>query len=147
MTDTPDLLGSISPFDRVLGLRVTSAGPDEVVAELPVTEGLLQAHGILHGGVYCAAVETVTSVGATLQVGLDERVVGMGNHTRFLRAVTGGSLTVRATPESRDGQVLVWAARVTDEDGRLVAEGLVTLFHLDRAAPRPGAVTGTTVEA
>lgn len=137
MTDSTDLLGSVSPFDRVMGLRVTAATAQEVVAELPVTESLLQAHGILHGGVYCAAVETVTSVGATLQVGLNERVVGMSNHTRFLRAVTGGTLTVRATPEARDGQVLVWAARVTDDDDRLVAEGMVNLFHLDPPPPTP----------
>jgi uncharacterized protein (TIGR00369 family) len=61
-------------FDRLMGLRLTSADGDRVEAVLPITADLLQAHGIVHGGVYSAAIETCTSVGASLRAGLDQQV-------------------------------------------------------------------------
>lgn len=128
---------SLSPLDKLLGLRLIEANADVVVAELPVTERLLQPHGIVHGGVYCAIIETATSIGAAMQVGLQERVVGISNNTRFFRAVTEGTLTCRATPEGGDDEFLLWRGTITDEAGRLAAEGFVNLLHLKpQGAPR-----------
>jgi uncharacterized protein (TIGR00369 family) len=130
MPERPDDHLALSPLDQLLGLRLVEASADVVVTELTVTERLMQPHGIVHGGVYCAIIETATSVGAAMQAGLEERVVGISNHTRFIRAVNEGTLTCRATPEAGDGDVLTWKAVVTDEAGRLVAEGLVNLLRL-----------------
>ncbi|MFD0852873.1 PaaI family thioesterase, partial [Actinomadura adrarensis] len=71
MNATPDImefLGDLpNPFDRMLGLRLTHADPSRVEAELPVTQDLMQAYGIVHGGVYCTVVETTASVGAAVR--------------------------------------------------------------------------------
>ncbi|HEY7484749.1 MAG TPA: PaaI family thioesterase [Streptosporangiaceae bacterium] len=121
-------------FDGLIGLRLTHADGDRVEAVVPITDKLLQAHGIVHGGVYCAAIESVTSIGASLRAGLDHQVVGISNRTQFHRATRSGTLSVTATLASDDSPRQLWDATVTDDGGRLVASGQVQLMRLD---PRP----------
>jgi 1,4-dihydroxy-2-naphthoyl-CoA hydrolase len=122
--------GYAGPLDQTLGLLVTAASGEEVVAELEVTGKLMQAYGIVHGGVYCAITETVCSMGAAITVGLDQQVVGVSNHTRFIRAVRGGRLTARAHPVDRVGDHITWQSTITDDKDRVVAEGTVNLLRL-----------------
>lgn len=135
MSEPADLSAALSPFGRLLGLRLIEAGADLVVAELPVSDRLMQPQGIVHGGVYCAIIETATSIGAAMHVGLPERVVGISNNTRFFRPVTRGTLTCRAEPESCDDEFQLWRGVVSDEAGRSVADGLVNLVHLRDREP------------
>jgi uncharacterized protein (TIGR00369 family) len=121
------------PLDQTLGLLVTEASGQEVVAELEVTDRLMQGYGIVHGGVYCAITETVCSIGAALTVGLEHQVVGVSNHTHFIRAVRGGSLTARARPVDRVDDHVTWQSTITDDRGRVVAEGTVNLLRLTPA--------------
>ncbi|GAA2139662.1 PaaI family thioesterase [Actinomadura napierensis] len=132
-----DPSGYAGPLDRTLGLRVVEASDREVVAEIEVTGRLMQAYGIVHGGVYCAINETVCSMGAALTVGLEHRVVGISNHTRFMRAVREGRLTARARPVDRVGDHVTWQATITDDKGRVAAEGTVNLLRLTPQGP-PG---------
>jgi 1,4-dihydroxy-2-naphthoyl-CoA hydrolase len=133
-----DPSGYAGPLDRTLGLVVTEASDREVVAEIEVTGELMQAYGIVHGGVYCAINETVCSMGAALTVGLEHQVVGVSNHTRFIRAVREGRLTARARPVDRVGDHLTWQATITDGTGRVAAEGTVNLLRLTpQGAPEP----------
>jgi uncharacterized protein (TIGR00369 family) len=118
-------------FDRLVGLRITSADGRRVEAVLPVTAELLQAHGIVHGGVYCSVIESVTSIGASLRAGLHHQVVGISNRTQFHRAVRSGTLSITATLAGDDAPRQLWDATVTDEDGRLVASGQVHLMRLE----------------
>jgi 1,4-dihydroxy-2-naphthoyl-CoA hydrolase len=131
--DRDDIEFGESPgeFDRLIGLRLTHADAERVEAVLPVTTQLFQAHGIVHGGVYCSAIELVASVGASLRVGLDQRVVGISNRTQFHRAIRSGTLSVQATLASDDSPRQLWEATVTDEGGRLIASGQVHLMRLD----------------
>ncbi|TDD68043.1 PaaI family thioesterase [Actinomadura darangshiensis] len=122
--------GYAGPLDETLGLLVTEASDREVVAELDVTDKLMQGYGIVHGGVYCSITETVCSIGAALTAGLDNQVVGVSNHTRFIRAVRGGRLLARARPVDRVGDHLTWQSTITDDKGRVVAEGTVNLLRL-----------------
>ncbi|TDE26692.1 PaaI family thioesterase [Actinomadura sp. 6K520] len=127
---TVERVGYAGPLDRTLGLLVIEASEREVVAELEVTDKLMQAYGIVHGGVYCAITETVCSMGAAFTVGLESQVVGVSNHTRFIRAVREGVLTARAHPVDRVDDHLTWRSTITDERDRVVAEGTVNLLRL-----------------
>lgn len=126
--------GYAGPLDETLGLLVVEASEQEVVAELEVTDKLKQAYGIVHGGVYCSITETVCSMGAALTAGLENQVVGVSNHTRFIRAVRDGRLTARARPIDRVGDHLTWQSTITDEQGRVVAQGTVNLLKLSPPA-------------
>src|SRR5690606_26361579 len=76
-----------SGWTRAMGMTFTTLGPEQVALEWTVGPEHLQPFGLVHGGVYCGAIETVCSVGAVLAAGADIDVVGVENHTSFLRPV------------------------------------------------------------
>lgn len=125
-----------------MGIRFVRAMGGEVVAEIEIGPSHLQPYGLVHGGVYSGLVETVTSVGAALDVmPRGQSAVGLENHTSFLQAVREG--TIRATARQIVGgrRTQVWEANVVDGGGRLVATGRVRFLVLDAG----GAVAGETV--
>jgi uncharacterized protein (TIGR00369 family) len=116
-----------------MGLTITHATKDEVRAELTVGTQHLQGYGIVHGGVHCGIIETLSSMGAYLFAReRGQHVVGLENNTSFIRAVrAGATLHAVATPITRGRQTQVWQAQVLDEQERLVATGRVRLLCLD----------------
>jgi uncharacterized protein (TIGR00369 family) len=116
-----------------MGMEITLATKDEVRAELTIGPQHLQSYGIVHGGVHSGVIETLASIGAFLfaqQRG--QHVVGLENHTSFIRAVRAGTkLHAVATPITRGRQTQVWEARVLDEEDRIVATGRVRLLCLE----------------
>ena len=118
-------------FAKLIGLRVDEASGERVVAVLPVTPELFQPYGQVHGGAYAAAVETTASIGAHLAMDGKVLVVGISNHTDFLRAVRDGELRIEATPLAKGRSTQLWQAAITDDPGRLVAHGKVRIMHLE----------------
>jgi 1,4-dihydroxy-2-naphthoyl-CoA hydrolase len=123
-------------FLKLVGLRIEQASGDRVVLTCPVTPDLHQPFGLVHGGVYATLAETAASVGASLWFGDRGKVVGVSNHTDFLRAVRRGELRAEATPLSRGRTTQLWQVEVADEQGRLIAHAKVRLQNLSEA---PGA--------
>jgi uncharacterized protein (TIGR00369 family) len=117
-------------FDAAMGFRMVEAGPDRVVIAWDVSEANHQPFGIVHGGAYCGIVESAASWGAGLWLGERGKVVGVSNHTDFLRAVSSGTLTATATPLHRGRSQQLWQVEVLDTDDRLVARGQVRLQNL-----------------
>jgi uncharacterized protein (TIGR00369 family) len=127
---TDDSAALTRGFDQVLGTRLVEADGDHVVLAADVRPQLLQPYGIVHGGVHCALIETAASAGAALWFADRGNVVGVANHTNFIRAVREGTLTVTATPVQRGRTQQLWQVDVTDDDGRLVARGEVRLANI-----------------
>ena len=131
----PDMAATVhdamaTGFAAANGFRITEAGPDRTVLEWDVQPNQHQPYGIVHGGVYCAAVETVASIAAAVWHGPGGKVVGVNNNTDFLRAVRDGHLTATATPVHRGRSQQLWQVLITDDDARLVARGQVRLQNL-----------------
>lgn len=123
-------------FLKLVGLRIEQASGDRVVLTCPVTPDLHQPFGLVHGGVYATLAETAASVGASLWFGDRGKVVGVSNHTDFLRAVRRGELRAEATPLARGRTTQLWQVEIVDEQGRLIAHAKVRLQNLSEA---PGA--------
>lgn len=121
---------------KLLGVRIEEASGDRVVLTCPVTPDLHQPFGLVHGGVYATLAETAASVGGSLWFGDRGKVVGVSNHTDFLRAVRRGELRAEATPLSRGRTTQLWQVEIADEQGRLIAHAKVRLQNLSEA---PGA--------
>lgn len=125
-------------FDEVLGLTFLEVTPDGGRAQLAITEALLQPWGIVHGGVYCAIIESLASVSAHVWLTADGgggTVVGVNNNTDFLRAISSGTVTAVSTPIHRGRRQQLWLITITDEDGRMVARGQVRLQNMPDAQP------------
>jgi uncharacterized protein (TIGR00369 family) len=118
-------------FNEVLGMEIETQTGDEVVIRLPVSSKHYQPYGIVHGGVWCSLVETAASVAAAEWLGERGSVVGVSNHTDFLRAVRTGEVVARATPIHRGRLQQLWLVEITDEQGRLAARGQVRLQNLE----------------
>jgi uncharacterized protein (TIGR00369 family) len=131
-------------WDSAMGFRYVRMTRDEVVVEYDVRDVHKQPYGIVHGGVHCGVVEAVCSTGAALDaMARGQSVVGLENHTSFVRAVRSGTITVTATPITRGRRVQLWEAVCRDEAGKTVATGRVRLLCLD-----PGSeLAGETVRA
>jgi 1,4-dihydroxy-2-naphthoyl-CoA hydrolase len=125
-------------FVKLLGLRIEEASGDRVVLRCPVTADLHQPYGLVHGGVHATLAETAASVGGALWFADRGKVVGISNHTDFLRAVRGGELRAEATPLARGRTTQLWQVRIGDDQGRLVAHAKVRLQNVSEA---PGAGT------
>lgn len=120
-------------LDAVLGFTYREYTPDRVVIEWTVTPDHHQPFGIVHGGVYCAVVESAASMAAALWLGERGKVVGVSNHTDFLRAAGDGRMTATATPIHRGRSQQLWLVEVVDDQERLVARGQVRLQNLTPA--------------
>ena len=122
-----------------MGVRFVRATADEVIGEVEIGPQHHQGYGIVHGGVYSGLIETVASVGAALwALQAKQSVVGLENHTSFLRAVREGKLKVTGLPRMRGRRTQVWEGTITDDKGRTVAEGTVRLLSLEAGASLAG---------
>ena len=117
-------------YDQVLGLELQDMSGDRVTGRLEVKPHLHQPYGIVHGGVFCSVVETVASVGGAVWFGDRGHVVGVSNHTNFLRAVREGVLAIEGTPVHRGRTQQLWSVDVRDEQGKLIAKGELRVANL-----------------
>ena len=139
---TPQAELARSGWFAQIGLEIVHASASEVLAEWTIGERHLQPHGIVHGGVYASVVESCCSVGAVLAAPPGKQVVGVENHTSFLRPARAGRLRARATPLHAGRQAQLWECAIRDEAERLIATGRLRVFCVDPpGAERAGAQT------
>lgn len=117
-------------LNKTLGISLDEATPDRVVLSFTVGPEHLQPYGIVHGGVYCSAVESAASIAGALWFGDRGQVVGVSNQTDFLRSAREGKLTATATPIHRGRSQQLWLVEIAGADDKLVARGQVRLQNL-----------------
>jgi 1,4-dihydroxy-2-naphthoyl-CoA hydrolase len=126
-----------------MGIHVVRASRDEVIAEIEIAPRHRQPYGIVHGGVHAGLIESVASLGAALDVmPRGKSVVGLENHTSFIRAVRAGALHAVGKPLTRGRKTQVWEVEVRDDAGQLAATGRVRLLVLDAGDEVGGEVVG-----
>jgi 1,4-dihydroxy-2-naphthoyl-CoA hydrolase len=136
VTAASDPIGDLPPgfagpmMDRI-GLEWLELSADRLIARIPV-DGNTQPYGVLHGGATAALCETIGSVGAALRAAPGSKVLGIELNVNHLQAVRTGHITATGKPLHQGRSTAVWNMEVTDDDGRLVAVGRLTL------AVRPG---------
>jgi 1,4-dihydroxy-2-naphthoyl-CoA hydrolase len=88
--------------------------------------------GVVHGGVYTTAIESVASVGASAAVvEQGQFAVGLNNSTDFLRSMREGTVDIVAEPIIQGRTQQLWRVVITRrEDGKAVAQGQVRLQNV-----------------
>jgi uncharacterized protein (TIGR00369 family) len=125
----PELTG----LDALLGTQVEEMTPTRVVLRLTIDERHLQPLGLVHGGVFAAIAETAASTGAWLNARAKDPglgVVGLENHTSFLRAGrVGAEVVAEATPRHAGRRTQSWGVTFRDAaSGRELAVSTVRLL-------------------
>ncbi len=127
--EVPDLpFSSSSGFDAFYGLEFLELGPERARGQLVVRPEHLQPFGLVHGGVYAAMAEGLTSF-STASVMLERGFAasGLSNHTSFLRPITSGTVHALATRRHAGRTTWVWEVELADDADRLCAISRVTI--------------------
>ncbi|HYU50093.1 MAG TPA: PaaI family thioesterase [Candidatus Limnocylindria bacterium] len=119
-------------FHHALPIQFETVGPDKVVASMELGPDQHTPWGVVHGGVYTAAIETAASLGASAAVlGRGQFAVGVNNNTDFLRPLVAGTVRVSAEPIQQGATQQLWQVNITRTDnGKLVARGQVRLQNV-----------------
>ena len=113
----------LPPLSRWMGIRVTLAEPDRVVAELTVRTELCTAGEIIHGGAIMAFADTIGALGTIVNLREGQGTTTLESKTNFFAASPVGTRLIgQATPLHRGRRTQVWETRITNEQGRLVAK-------------------------
>jgi uncharacterized protein (TIGR00369 family) len=109
-------------FPGLMGVRLTEATPERVVAEMPVRPDLCTAGGILHGGAYMAFADTLGAVGTVLNLPQGKRTTTTDSSTKFMAgAKVGSTVTGESVALHRGRTTMVWQTSVRNADGKLCA--------------------------
>ena len=120
------------------GLVLDEVSGTRVVAHIDLGARHLTPWGVIHGGVYTTAIESVASVGASAAVfELGQFAVGVNNTTDFLRAMREGTVDIVAEPVIQGRVQQLWRVIITRrEDSKAVAQGHVRLQNVPLAQPK-----------
>lgn len=115
-----------------LGLVFDEIGGTRVTAHLDLGPQHHTPWGVVHGGVYTTAIESVASVGASAAVvELGQFAVGVNNSTDFLRSMRAGRVDIVGEPVIQGRVQQLWRIDVTrHEDGKAIALGHVRLQNI-----------------
>ena len=128
--------GTASGFVAAMGFTTGEVSGTKVTGTADLGPQHHTPWGVVHGGVYCAIVESAASIGASTAVREHGQFsVGVNNSTDFVRSMTAGRIDVVAEPVQQGRTQQLWQVTLTRaEDGKLVAQGRVRLQNV----PLPG---------
>ena len=129
-------LNRLSAFLDALGMDFQTVEPNRVVAWMELGPDHHTPWGVVHGGAYTTAIESVASVGASLAV-LDrgQFAVGVNNNTDFLRPLVRGRVQVVAEPVHQGTSQQLWLVSISRaDDAKLIARGQVRLQNVELPA-------------
>jgi 1,4-dihydroxy-2-naphthoyl-CoA hydrolase len=120
------------PLATTLGIELTVAEKDRVVGKLTVREEITTGGHILHGGAYMAFADSLGAIGAVLNLREGTRTTTLESKTNFLgSARVGETITGEATPLHVGRRSSVWQTRITNAEGKLLAQVTQTQMTLD----------------
>ena len=109
-------------FDALYGLTVTELEDGIARGEVVVREELKQPSGLVHGGVFAALAEGLTSLATALAVAADgANATGQAHQMSLLRPITSGTIHGTARARHRGRSSWVWDVEITDDQGLLCA--------------------------
>ncbi len=113
------------PFAQLLGIRLLSAAPDRVVAEMLVRDELCTRPAVLHGGAMMAFADTLGACATAINLRDGAGTTTIESKTNFLApAPSVPRSPANACPLHRGKRTMVWQTRITSAEGRLL--GVVT---------------------
>jgi 1,4-dihydroxy-2-naphthoyl-CoA hydrolase len=135
MSEAADEANALNTSDllRLIDACFEVVTADRVAGTIAADERHHQPWGLVHGGLYTAAIETFATIGAFQAVkDRGQQVVGVSNSTDFLRPHRSGRLRILGEPIHQGRTYQLWQveARRTDDD-ELVARGQVRLQNIE----------------
>ncbi|MFN0186229.1 MAG: PaaI family thioesterase, partial [Aquabacterium sp.] len=109
-------------FPGLMGIRLSEASADRVVATMVVRPELATGGDTLHGGAMMAFADTLGAVGTVINLGPGQRTVTTNSSTSFLTgAAVGSSVTGECIALHRGRTTHVWQTTIRNDKGRSCA--------------------------
>ncbi len=125
------------PFAELLGVRILSAAPERLTAEMVVRDNLCTLPPVLHGGAVMAFADSLGAYATMLNLRDGTSTTTIESKTNFFApAPVGTTVTGECAPLHRGRRTMVWQTRITSAEGRLLA--LVTQTQMVLEAPARG---------
>ena len=116
-------------FPGLMGLEISEASPERIVATMRVRPNLCTTGESLHGGALMAFADTLGGVGTFVNLPPGKRTTTIESSTKFIGAARVGSVvTGECTALHRGRTTMVWQTRITSDAGKLC--GVVTQTQL-----------------
>ena len=125
-------------FARLLGFRLVSVAPDEVIAEMPVTAELANRNGVMHGGAIMALADNLGGTATMINLPPGKTTTTLESKTNFLRPIRiGDTATARAVPLHKGRTTMIWQTTITRSDGKPAAVVTQTQLVMEWKEPNP----------
>jgi uncharacterized protein (TIGR00369 family) len=119
-------MGMEGTLVSLMGIVVTEASPERIVATMPV-KGNTQPYGLLHGGASCVLAESLGSIGSALHAAPFGKVaVGVDINATHHRAARDGVVTGVATPIYLGRTTTSYEVVITDDRDKRVCTARIT---------------------
>ena len=131
--DIATLQALLPPLARHLGMVITHAEKDRLVAELTVRPDLCTDFDTIHGGGIMAFADTVGAFATVMNLREGQNTTTMESKTNFFAATPSGArLIAEAIPLHRGRRTQVWEISLRHENGRLAAKVTQTQVVLEK---------------
>jgi uncharacterized protein (TIGR00369 family) len=118
---------------QTLHIKYTDAGPDFLVATMPVNPSVHQPMGLLHGGATVALAESVGSAASFLFVNAEHSEVrGIEISANHVKSKRNGLVTATARIIHKGSSIHLWEIRITDENQALISICKLTTMVLPK---------------
>jgi uncharacterized protein (TIGR00369 family) len=123
-----------APIAELVGFDLVEAGEGRASFELDPAERHYNPLGTVHGGIAATLLDSAMGVAVHTTLNAGETYTTLELKVNFVRAITEATGRVVATGSviHRGGRVATAEARLTDEDGRLLAHGTSTCLIMIR---------------
>src|SRR3954468_24114853 len=119
-------------FPGLMGVQLTEATSERVLATMQVRPELCTAGGILHGGAHMAFADTLGAVGTLLNLPQGKRTTTTDSSTKFIGgAKVGTVVSAECVALHRGRTTHVWQTTLRNSDGKLCSVVTQTQLILD----------------
>jgi uncharacterized protein (TIGR00369 family) len=123
-------LKKISPFNRLVGIRLVGIHKDGVTIDCKLRPELLNAFGVLHGGVTATLADAAVGIAITQRVGRPGAATTVELKLNYLRPVSGRKIMARARLLRMGSTLCIGRVDMFDDAKELVSTALVTYMLL-----------------
>jgi uncharacterized protein (TIGR00369 family) len=118
------------PYARLLGIEVGELSRGEATLHLPVRDELKQNLGVVHGGATASLIDTASAFAILTLLKEGETTTTIDLTIHYLRPLTEGRATAKASVRKAGRRVLTVSVDVSDEAGNLAATAVTAYLRL-----------------
>jgi uncharacterized protein (TIGR00369 family) len=116
-------------FNQLVGIRLVRVHQDGVTIDCKLRPELMNAHGVLHGGVTATMADAAVGIAITTRLGRPAATT-VEMKLNYMRPVTSGKITARARILRMGSTLCVGRVDLFDDERQQVAAALVTYMLL-----------------